>query len=243
MPRVQSSSALFRRAWSIQAPPPAPNIRLAWHQTDRSPSGQVSALQNIGLAAAGTLVTGNLSGGGSVLGLADGNMTLGSITTAAQAQVYLADFSMLALGGPLDSFDPAPIFGANPVATGGSISIGGPVSTGLFRAAAGTSLSAGAITAQTIEASAGGTATVSGLWSAPSVLLTSNDIDIGASGGIDAGESWRRGPSIDQCHPGADRRRADRNRLRTEQRRVRADQQRLARHPGQWQCIGRAGTC
>jgi hypothetical protein len=79
------------------------------------------------------------------------------------------------------------VLAQDPLATGGSIAIGGPVSTGRFRAAAGAELTTAAITADSIEASAGGLATINGMWQAPNVELRSNDIDIGASGGIDAG--------------------------------------------------------
>jgi len=80
--------------------------------------------------------------------------------------------------------------------TGGSIAINGPVSTSLFRAAAGTSFTAGDITAlgffddvifaQGIDVRAGGTATIDGTWTGESVDVTSNDIDITSSGSIQA---------------------------------------------------------
>ena len=80
----------------------------------------------------------------------------------------------------------------------GSITINGPVSTSLFRAAAGGNFTAGDITAlgffdqlifaQGINVRAGGTATVDGTWTGESVHITSNDIDIAAGGGIDAGD-------------------------------------------------------
>jgi hypothetical protein len=153
--------------------------------------GAVNAPADIAMAAAGTMTTGNLNASGLVGLLADGNMNLGSITTAGSGQTLLADFSMLALGGDVttDAFDISLVLAATPVATSGSISIGGPVSTGSFHAAAGTSLTTAAISAQTIDARAGGTATINGLWQAPSVELWSNDIDITATGGIDAGNT------------------------------------------------------
>ena len=43
------------------------------------------------------------------------------------------------------------------------------------------------MTANRIDASAGGLATINGLWQAPDVELWSNDIEIAASGGIDGG--------------------------------------------------------
>jgi filamentous hemagglutinin family protein len=146
----------------------------------------VEADESIGFATLGTLTAGNLDAGQNVMALVGGDMNLGSITTAPGGRTYLADVSMfLDNGGLQNNFDPAPVLLSPPVATGGSITVGGPVSTGRFQAAAGTSLTTGQITAQQIEASAGGLATVNGIWSAPFVSLISGDIDIGASGGIE----------------------------------------------------------
>jgi hypothetical protein len=125
--------------------------------------------------------------------LVGGATSTGSITTAAPgSQVYMADDSMFITGGgTLDgegNFDPSIVLALDPVPTGGSITINGPVSTGLFRAAAGTGLTTQAITASNIEASAGATATINGVWNANNgVRLESNDIDITGTGGIQAG--------------------------------------------------------
>ncbi len=101
--------------------------------------GNVEADESIGFATLGSLTTGNLTSGADVLALVGGNMVLGSITTPSSGSTYLADVSMfLDAGGP-DNFDPALVFVATPVRSGGSIAIGGPVSTGRFQAAAGTS--------------------------------------------------------------------------------------------------------
>ena len=122
------------------------------------------------------------------MALVGGDMNLGSITTAPGGQVYLANASMfLDAGGP-DDFDPALVLALDPVPTGGSIAIGGPVSTGWFRAAAGGDLNTVAINADEIHACAGGTATIDGAWSAENVNLASNDINITADGSISAGD-------------------------------------------------------
>jgi hypothetical protein len=123
------------------------------------------------------------------MALIGGDMSFGAIGTSTEGRIYLADVSMFLENGGPDEFDPLPVLAAPPVPTGGSITIAGPVTTGLFQAAAGTNLTTGSIDAQQVEASAGGTATINGVWSAPVVSLTSNDIDIGADGGIDAGSS------------------------------------------------------
>jgi len=147
--------------------------------------GNVSGTDRIGFATFGDLTTGNLSASDLVMALVGGDIVTGSITTAADGTVYMGDASMyIDAGGGEDAFDPSLVLALDPVATGGSITIGGPVSTGLFQAAAGEGLTTGAIDAQTIEASAGGTATLNGVWSAETVTLASNDIDITGTGGI-----------------------------------------------------------
>lgn len=153
--------------------------------------GNVSGAGHVGFATFGDLVTGNLTGGDLVMTLVGGDISTGSITTAANGRVYMADASMFATGGGGDEgeFDQNIVLALDPVPTGGSINIDGPVSTGRFQAAAGDDLTTQAITANSIEASAGGLATINGMWSAPNVELWSNDIDIAAGAGIDAGNS------------------------------------------------------
>jgi hypothetical protein len=153
----------------------------------------VTGAGHVGFATQGNLTTGNLQSGDLVMTMVGGNTTTGSITTGGEGggQVYMADDSMfLTGGGTLDGegdFDPSIVLALDPVPTGGSITINGPVNTGLFRAAAGTSLTGQAITADEIDARAGGTATVNGLWSAPLVTLASGNIDITPTGSIAAG--------------------------------------------------------
>jgi len=153
--------------------------------------GDVSGPGHVGLATFGDLTTGNLTGGDLVMTLVGGDISTGSITTAGNGRVYMADASMFETGGGGGDgeFDQNIVLALDPVPTGGSITIGGPVVTGLFQAAAGDNLTTQAITANQIDASAGGLATLNGLWQASDVELTSNDIDIGANGGIDAGNS------------------------------------------------------
>ena len=151
----------------------------------------VSATNPVGFGTHGNLATGNVSAGGLFMALVGGNTTTGSITTTGEGggQVYIADDSMFEIGEVgEDDFNPNLVLALDPVATGGSITINGPVTTGLFRASAGTDLTTQVITAGEIHASAGGTATINGLWSTEeSVQLSSNDIAITATGGIDAG--------------------------------------------------------
>ena len=151
-------------------------------------TGDVEGAHAVGFATLASLTTGDLSAGEGVMALVGGDMNLGSITTAPDGQVYFANASMfLDAGGP-DDFDPNLVLALDPVPTGGSITIGGPVSTGWFRVAAGGDLNTVAINADDIDASAGGTATIDGAWSAGNVNLASNDINITANGSISAGD-------------------------------------------------------
>ena len=139
--------------------------------------GNVAGAEAIGFASLGALTTGNINAGTDFLALASGNMNLGSITTGTTGRTYLADSSMFIAAGGVDNFDPALVYAAAPVPTLGSITIGGPVSTGKFQAAAGTSFNSGAITSgSNIFIRSGGNATTGNLGAGTSV-------DIASSGG------------------------------------------------------------
>jgi len=127
--------------------------------------GNVSGAQSVGFATTGNLNAGNISSGDMFMALVGGNIDLGSITTPSTGRVYLADVSMfLDNGGGQDNFDPNAVLALAPVATSGSIKINGPVSTGTFQAAAGTSFTSGAILAASdILATAGTTLNVGNL--------------------------------------------------------------------------------
>ena len=107
----------------------------------------VEADEAIGFATLGNLTTGDLNAGTNAMALVSGDMALGSISTAPDGRTYLADAQMyLDNGGAEDNFDPDAVLASAPVATGGSITIDGPVSTGLPGAAA-TNFTADAVTA------------------------------------------------------------------------------------------------
>jgi len=153
--------------------------------------GNASGPGPVGFATSGNLVTGNLSSNQLIMTLVGGNTTTGSITTpnVPGAQVYMADDSMFfAHGGTINGdgdFDANAVLALAPVATGGSITVNGPVTTGTFRAAAGTGLTTQALTATNATASAGGTATINGAWNVSNnAQLTSNDINITSTGGM-----------------------------------------------------------
>ena len=110
-------------------------------------------------------------------------MTLGSITTASDGQVYLADASMFTLGGGgCDdcNFDPNIVLALDPTATSGSITVNGAVTTGRMQAAAGSDLSVNDIFAsKSVELSARGLADFEGTVSAPTITVTSGDLNVG----------------------------------------------------------------
>ena len=143
--------------------------------------GDVDGFDRVGFATLGDLTTGNIQAGSLFMALVGGDITVGSITTAASGQVYLADSSMfIAAGGcncgETDDFDFRLVVPLAPVPTGGSITITGPVSTGQFRAAAGDSLTAGNITAtSSIDASAGDNIATGNLAAGTTVGLTAGN--------------------------------------------------------------------
>lgn len=100
-------------------------------------AGNVSAKANFGVSSPGSIAVGNVNVGQAFLALPGTSLTTGSLTTSLlpNSRVYIANFSMEALGGQVTSnFNPAPIFAASPVATGGPITINGPVSAIVIQA-------------------------------------------------------------------------------------------------------------
>lgn len=149
--------------------------------------GTLQALANIGLGSdTGTITGGSASAGESFLALARGNISLASISagTGADDYLYFADSSMFPLGGTVDNFDPTPIFAVAPVKSSGGFSVSGNVSGGNIIGAAGSNISfGGSVTAsQRLFLDTGGRASFGGQVSAPRIDITSNDIDLGASG-------------------------------------------------------------
>ncbi len=141
---------------------------------DHITAGTIDTITHSGLASGGAVTTGTVDVDGIFMVLAGGDVATGPITTGQD--VYIADFSMMPLGGTITgAFDPAPILAASPVATGGSITIGGPVEAGDFRAAAGTNLTAQDITsAGVIDILSNGSTAVGVLDAGTSLLIQAN---------------------------------------------------------------------
>ncbi len=143
-------------------------------------TGDINAPIGIYLDA-GSINVGALSSGGDIQGFSDGSILTGNIDTSDGTLLLVADDDITT--GTVDSAEDAEL------GAGGDISIGNASLGGGLLAAAGGNLTTGAVNANLIDATAGGLATLNGMWQAPDVELFSNDINIGASGGIDAGNT------------------------------------------------------
>ncbi len=140
----------------------------------------------IGLLTPAAITTGNVTSATDAIFLAGTGITAGAISTANGPDnfIYLANNSMEAFFGP--NGDPTPLFALDPVATSGSITINNAVSGGnLVAATAGDFVSQGNMALSTLfSVEAAGLAGFGGILSAPTIMLISSDIDIGASGGL-----------------------------------------------------------
>ena len=135
---------------------------------------------NVGMGV--TLGGGGVAVGGRCVGF---SASVGSIGTAPGARVYIGNASMFTAAGGSDNFDKDAVLALTPVATGGSISINGAVNTGRLQAAAGRGLSLADVTAgSSAEVSAGGLADFQGKVSAPTITVTSADINIAAGASL-----------------------------------------------------------
>jgi len=147
--------------------------------------GNVVADGPVGLATQGNLATGTIDAGEGIMALVGGNTTMAGVTTTGTGggQVYIGDDSMLVLGGGTwdgeGDFDPSIVLAQFPIATGGSITINGPISTGLFRVAAGTTFTTGDLGSGSFEI----------LADAIDVgdIITSDPVALSAASGISTG--------------------------------------------------------
>ena len=109
--------------------------------------GDITAAGDVGFATLGDLTTGNISAGDLILAMVGGDMSFGSLTTASDGRVYLADASMFVTRRRRSatvrsaisirrSSSPSPP--SRPADRSRST---GAVTTGRFQAAAGTDLS------------------------------------------------------------------------------------------------------
>ncbi len=169
-----------------QAPPPNTIIFTVGIVSNTSITvGDVNSPGAVGFATYGPLTTGNIGAGDLFMALVGGDVSLSSVGTASNGNVYIGDVSMFEANGGFDNFDVNAVLAQDPVATGGSITINGPVSTGMMQAAAGTTLTLGAVDAsQSVDVSAGGLADFEGTVSAPTITVTSGDINVAAGASL-----------------------------------------------------------
>ncbi|MDM7956813.1 hypothetical protein [Blastomonas sp.] len=150
-------------------------------------TGALNATNAI-LAAAmtGSLATGNVTSGTSAVLLASQSVTTGAIATGASGTAYIGNSSAIPAAGLISTIDLAALLATTPSEVGGSITIGGPVTTGTLTAASNDGFSANAaITAGTrISIETGGTATFGGLATAPTILVSSGDIALSQNGAL-----------------------------------------------------------
>lgn len=161
-------------------------------------TGNLTALRDLGVQAAGSITTGALRGR-DVLLLAGGSVSTGSVLAVTGTQplgrVFIGNFSMATstvnvfqpfTGTAVNTF----LNTADATRVGGSITLASVVA-GDVNAAAAQNFTAGAITAGTatqtreIDLNIGGTATVNGAWRGTFIDVLSGDIVIASNGSID----------------------------------------------------------
>ena len=144
-------------------------------------TGAITAPIGIYLDSASGTATGALTSNGLIQALGVGSIQTGNVSSSG-ANILMNAGTNIATGTVGAATDAE--FNA-----GGNVSIGNANLGGSLQVHAGGSLTTGAVIADLIEASAGGLATLNGIWQAPDVELFSNDINIAANGGIDAGNT------------------------------------------------------
>ena len=150
-------------------------------------TGNISTDGYVGLYTPGGLTVGTVTAGHDIIALVGTNATFGSVQTPER--FLLGGYGMFAALNGGESFNPAAAFSTPKLKTGGSGTFGAASSANSFQAYVGNDLTAKAVNAQGINALAGGTATVDGAWTAPSITLASRDINITANGTINGGQT------------------------------------------------------
>ncbi|MEO5808687.1 MAG: hypothetical protein ABIR51_01175, partial [Sphingomicrobium sp.] len=155
-------------------------------------TGDIASADFVGMASAGSILTGDVAAGGDVIALAGSTVHLGAVTANSEGRLLIAGFGTLASGGGYDHPDNALLLaavdGGTAVATGGSVTLGGPVSAGRIDVLAGGDFTSGDIASNDMLARTGGTAFLNGQWTNGKTSLWSNDIAIGSGGGISGNE-------------------------------------------------------
>ena len=140
----------------------------------------IDSFDGVHADAGGGIATGTIDAVDFVQLLGGGNVATGAIFAGSFIDVFSSGGGIATGGLTGTDID---------LEADDAVTIAGAVSAQTVQATAGAGLTTLAITAQTIDASAGGTATLDGVWSANNVTLASNDIDVGTSGGITVASS------------------------------------------------------
>lgn len=158
--------------------------------------GTASALTDIGLLArTGGIATGDLSAGGNAILLARGAVSTGAVT--AGDRFYVAAPETLALLG--DDTDPNNLDGVTPIATGGTVTLGGNVKAGSVTIAAGDALSFGTITSQGGARLSSANGAIAG-----AILRAAGDIDLTAADTVSISTDIATGGAISATGTGID---------------------------------------
>ena len=144
-------------------------------------TGAITAPIGIYLDSADGTTTGALTGAGGIDAFSGGSITTGNLL-AANSDILMDAGANIATG-TVNAASNAEFV------AGGNVSIGTANVGGSLLVDAGGNFTTGAVNAALIDATAGGLATLNGMWQSPDVELFSNDIDIAAAGGIDAGNT------------------------------------------------------
>ncbi|WAC23145.1 hypothetical protein [Blastomonas sp. SL216] len=150
-------------------------------------TGALNATNAVFAAALnGNLNTGNVTTGSNALLLASQSINTGSIATGTSGTALLANSSGVSSTTTLSAIDLNALLAATPARAGGSVSIGGPVTTGtLLSGSTGGFSASSTITAGTrISLDVGGTAVFGGLATAPTIAISSGDIAFSQAGGL-----------------------------------------------------------
>lgn len=150
-------------------------------------TGALNATNAVFAAALnGNLNTGNVTTGSNALLLASQSISTGSIGTGTSGTALLANSSGVSSTTALSAIDLNALLAATPARAGGSVSIGGPVTTGtLLSGSTGGFSASSTITAGTrISLDVGGTAVFGGLAVAPTIAISSGDIAFSQAGGL-----------------------------------------------------------
>lgn len=149
-------------------------------------TGAITAATDTALIASGDISTDVVSAR-DILLLAGGSVRTASLASRA-GRILAASNTLGAAGGAIGEFNFDAVFAQPLVASGGALTVSGPVTGATFTAAvAGDADTQGITASRSIFVDAGGTARLGGVWRSPSIELRANDLVMPAGSGLNAG--------------------------------------------------------